>query len=130
MRLAKNSMQSNYKFEIAQEQFKIISSPKEGKSRMPYQPLRSGTDMLKIEGNENMVEILLGDSLEPTRIATIDKSNGSLSSYTTPCGFEAMPHATSASMVPNYPRAIIDNDRGGVDLITKLMPGGMRTDPH
>jgi len=110
--------------EIAHEQFKIVSFVKQDGRKIPLQPLPSSIGSINVKENESMVEVWLGDSLKARRIGTIDKSNGALSSYTTPCGFEAIPltASTSSGIIPNYTRAITDNDRGGIDLIHKQMP--------
>ena len=78
--------------EIAHEQFKIVGPVTQGGRKTPRRPLPSGTGRLSVKENKRMVEVWLGDgSEEARRIGTVDRLDGALSSYTTPCGFEAIP---------------------------------------
>jgi beta-galactosidase len=104
---------------LAKEQFELLGdteddlsyeiiprSVDESKSKLKVESLNQRTDIWLMSGNDLK-----------RKIASIDNTNGQLKSFVTPCGFEAI-----NGIMPNYTRAIIDNDRGGVDLIQKILP--------
>jgi hypothetical protein len=109
-------------YEIARERFELIHKiSRQRKIQIPKSPGNyfAGQSSLEVKQNDITVEIWLkGLNL---RMATVEKSSGTLSSYTTPCGNEVI-SLGQGGLIPNYTRASVDNDRGGVDRLGELLP--------
>ena len=107
--------------QIASEHFDLIDTNNQQKMKDPKSPgdFIEGQSSLEVKQNDISVEIWLkGGNL---RMATVDKLSGALSSYTTPCGNEIISFEQNG-LVPNYTRAHVDNDRGGIERLGELVP--------
>eukprot|EP00547_Thalassionema_nitzschioides_P008698 CAMPEP_0194231106 /NCGR_PEP_ID=MMETSP0156-20130528/44756_1 /TAXON_ID=33649 /ORGANISM="Thalassionema nitzschioides, Strain L26-B" /LENGTH=1110 /DNA_ID=CAMNT_0038963715 /DNA_START=337 /DNA_END=3669 /DNA_ORIENTATION=- len=96
---------------IATDQVEIVA----GKASRCI-PTRQGTG-LKLAFSESNESITIYNGDKPQ--ATIDKSTGLLTSFFTNRGENIF---ANNGLIPNFKRAVTDNDRGGVDRMKQIMP--------
>jgi hypothetical protein len=112
---------------LAKEQFELLGETEEDSSYEILNCSQNKNKTLKVEHSNESVDIWLTDihnTYSKVKIASISNSNGQLISFSTPCGFSAIPNV---GMMPNYTRAATDNDRGGIDQLGDMLPRWVAT---
>ena len=104
---------------IAREQFELIGYSTSSINVMDNANSTESKTKLIVKNFSDIIKVsqILGDS--SSVIATISKMDGQLKSLYSPSGANV---TNELGMMPNYTRAVVDNDQGGIDLLGSILP--------
>ncbi len=113
---------------LAREQFELIGDSKSSddinrKKALSSNHSNPAAARLEVENLGDLLDIFLllrenGDT-KKVKVVSISKKDGQLQSISNLAGLNI---TDGVGMTPNFTRAIVDNDRGGIDSITSMLP--------
>ena len=104
---------------IAREQFELVGDSTSSIDVVDSTHSTKLKAKLIVKNSSDFIETsqIVGD--KSLKIVTISKIDGQLKSLYTPSGTSII---NGLGMMPNYTRAVVDNDQGGIDLLGSILP--------